>query len=412
MDYCLAVNQISNYAPSSSGGGGGGSCCDPLVVKNIDCVSLESNTVICNNLTIDGNPVTASTISDLQSKTQNQSATALPPTTNFFGKMLVEDFNVVGGSLTTLTLNTDTIQPFTSGSTIGINAPITVSGSITSGDRLSVNNTTSTTGTTLASFLQSKLGDTTPQTTQTASIVLGKSTNAGESAYIRYTRDTTAANNNLGLGVTGSNPLQIYSGYINIPTELRIVNNILRPRINTTVGTLSGSQVTLVSNLPTTTAGLRRVIIMLRGWRRSTTAPPYIVFNDTLATTAIYAGVTWGNNASASNVWSTGTTAIKLWNASTTPAATSGFNRNFDMTITLDYMGTIGGLETWVVTGQGNDVEVNITTPTQTQSTYYVNFSGTVSMQNAGVALSSLIMRAVSADTGTFQAGSYSVMYY
>jgi hypothetical protein len=410
MDYCLAVNQIGNYAPAS--GGGGGSCCDPLVVKNIDCVSLESDTVTCNNLTIDGNPITASSISDLQAKTQNQTATALPPTTSFGGKLQVEDLNVVGGSLTTLTLNTDTIQPFTSGSTIAINAPISVTGSITSGDRLSVNNTTSTTGTTLASFFQTKLGDTTPQTTQATSIVLGKSTNAGESAYIRYTRDTNSTNNNLGFGVTGYNPVQIFSSYMNIPTELRIVNNILRPRITTSIGTLSGSQVTLVSSLPTPAAGLRRVIIMLKGLQRSTTAPPYILFNDTLATTATYAGVTWGNNTTTTQAWSSGTSGIKLWNATTTPAAQSGYTIAFDMTINLDYMGTIGGLETWTVSGQGNDHQTNISTPTLTTSIYWVNFSGTVNLKTAGVSLSSLLIRAVSADTGTFQAGSYSVMYY
>jgi len=409
MDYCLAGNQIGNYASS-----GAGSCCDPLVVKNIDCVSLESDTITANSLTINGDELDVQTIYDLEDKTMNQTSSTLPPATTFTGLLETNELKVVGGALSTLTLNTNTIQPFTSGSTISINAPISVSGSITAGDTLSVNNTTTTSGMVLASFLQSNLGNTTPQSTQSASIILGKSTSTAESAYIRYTRDTTSANNNLALGVTGSNPLQIYSSYINIPSELRIANNILRPRINTPVGNFTASsQITLVSSLPTTTAGLKRVIVTMKGVRRTTTASPFINFNDTAATTATYTGLTRGNNASNAVLWSTGTNAIKLWNNDTTPAATAGYTRSFDFTVIFDYMGPIGGLDTWIISGQGNDVETNIATPTNVVSTYWVEYSGTVQMKTAGTFLSSLLIRAVSTDTGTFEAtGNYGVMYY
>lgn len=395
--YCDPGMQVSTYAVSAS---------DPLIVKNIDCVSLETTNAVVSNLTVGGNPFDSSDFVSIKTTLQNQSATLNPQVTTFTGKVTCDNIDVSSGTLSVPSTSVNTIVPFTAGSTVNINSNVQVNGNVSLTDSLSVINTTGTIGGIIAAFYQSNLAS-----NQSVSMAFGKSSNTNEGAFFRYNNDSAGANLEFGLYGASSSP-KIYSTYTNIPLQLRIANTIILPKVNTSTVTLSSNPTaspTIATGFTSVANGLKKITISIVKLRKSTLAAPVISFNSLQATSSIYyRGGTTGNNAAATNGWPI--TGLRIWNNSTLPAdetTPSTKTRYFNAVITLIYAGILNSVETWTVDGRVCDVYEDA--GFLTSSDYQAFMTGQVQFVSTTATLSSLVLHRV--DTGNWTSGTVTVQY-
>lgn len=398
MDYCASGNQISNY--STSGG-----CCDPLVVKNIDCVTLEANNIDTNSLTVNGDLI-SDDITALENKTQFQSASSVTNTTTFTGTLSADSVKVNTGQVSTPALVTNTIQPMTT--SVNFNSDLVVNGTMTTGSPFTVSDTATTGSSTTANFIQPNL--TTGVATQ---ILVGKDdSNNFNSAEIGFRRPTaTAADNYAYFGLRGANDagIRVYSTYVHFPTELRIGTTpstgvIVAPRLNGVIQNASqmvGSNTSVNWTIPSANVkNTRRIVVMVNGMKKkANTGSPLLYSNGT----PTYTGTTWGNQGASTQVWDA--TGIRIWNGPYPLTTTYTFNG----AIEYSYLGVVNSRETWAISG--NISCPQNTTPTSTD--YYAIISGVVQM-GLGETLTNLYMMLPAGDTSIVSdmAGTMNVLYY
>lgn len=401
MDYCNTSNQIGTYAPSGSGGSGGGGCCDPLVVKNIDCVTAEADTITANSsLTVNGVNI-LNLSSDLNSKTQFQAATTTPSNkTIFTGSVEADNVSVATGTLTSASVNVNTLTPI--GSSVNFNTPISVTGAITGGSSLTVTDA-STGSSTVGSFLQAGL------TTGQTQIVLGQAASTNSSAVIGYNRNASDATQNyafMSLWNNANGGPRIYSDRTNFPLQVTVgttptTGAILRPRLNGTMANMSSITTTGgVSFTWTADTNVRKIVIMFNNAKKATNAGLTFLRTNIHANTT-YSGITWGTQGAANQTWTT--TGIPIWN--TTWPTTTTYTMMGSIEIT--YMGLISGLETWNVSGSMTCPE-NLTTGSPTN--YFAYPIGQIQSTISTSVVTGFTL--VNADSNAYTQGQVNILYY
>lgn len=102
-----------------------------LNIKNLDVVDLEATSVSCTNLTVDGESLTPTDVTTLQTKTQNQSAVA--GTTTFTGDLDVGDVITATGGFTGTLLTTSQPNITSVGTLTGLSSSgnISATGTVT-----------------------------------------------------------------------------------------------------------------------------------------------------------------------------------------------------------------------------------------------------------------------------------------
>lgn len=249
-DYCSASKFIANYAASGTGSA-------TAYFKNVDAVTVESDLVACNQLTIDGVSVDG-TFSTLNDKTQNQ--TAVPNTTTFTGTVAATGIN-------TANVNTNTILPFSgsnvyigSGGTgisynnsnnrVGIGTasagyPLDVVGEIQTRSRIRIVDATSTSSITLLRMLGSTVSTST--TTNEIRMTIGTSEGTRTAGVISWYPRSDVNNNKMSLYIYGTTSPQID---LNASATVPYVG--MSTRLCTTPITVAASSGTsvLIDNIP------------------------------------------------------------------------------------------------------------------------------------------------------------------
>lgn len=397
MDYCQSANQISTYSTNAC-------CCDPLVVKNIDCVTLEANNIDTNSLTVGGDLI-SDDITALENKTQFQTANAVTNTTSFAGTLSADTIQLSTGQISTPAVVTNTIQPIST--TVSFNSDLSVNGTVTTGSPFTVSDTASTGPTTTANFIQSNLG-----AGSSTQIVVGRDdTNNFNSVEIGYSRPPSGTDNFAYMRLKGDNNtgIRVYSSYVQCPGELRIGTTpssgiIVNPRTNGVIQNASqmvGNNTSVNWTIPSAlNKQIRRVIVMVNGLKKKVnTGSPILYSNGT----PIYTGASWGSQSAATTVWDS--VGIRIWNTNYPLSTTYTINGAIELT----YMGNPNGKETWVIAGQMSCPEN--TTPTSTD--YYAWITGRIEMAT-GEQLTNLYVRLPTGDTSVVgdMAGTMSVLYY
>lgn len=381
MDYCVTSNQIGNYVPSSGGGGSGG-----VTTRNIDCVTLDADTVTCNSLTIDGVVVDTS-LQDIVAATQHQTAT--PSITTFSSNVDVDQ-------VYSTTLLTDNIQAPTG--TLTINSAVTTTSSVTSATSINVNNTTATTGAVpLASFTAAN------QTSGTTALYLGKNTSAQHNALALTYNFSASPSNYAQLSLTYSTAgPKIYSNSVDIPSSLTVKSNLVNPRVIGTLTSVTGAgpfNFTWFGNY----TGVRKVIMNLvdimveTGVNNNCPVISVGSGNQYLTGTAdTYRGASYGNNGASTIQWDK-PGGIPIWNVWTLANTTTKISGSVEFTYAGTYSGT---KEMWSVKGNLSSV---------LSGTYVCNLAGTVYMSDLYPTLSSIQLRKYMSN---FLSGSVNVLYY
>lgn len=396
MDYCASANQISTYATS-------GCCCDPMVVKNIDCVTLEANNIDTTSLTVDGDLI-SDDITALEQKTQFQSANALTSTTSFSGIVSADTITVASGQVGVPAIVTNTIQP--SGTTVNFNSDLVVTGTMTTGSQFTVSDTATTGASTTANFIQSALG-----AGSSTQIVVGRDdTNSYNSAEIGFQRPFSGTDNYGYFRLKGdtNTGIRAYSSYVHCPGELRIGSTpstgvIVTPKLNGTVQNatqLAPVGTTISWTIPASWKNIRKIILMINGVKKKTNTAPILLY---INGTSTYTGTTWGTQGASTQVWSS--TGIATWNGPFPLSTTYTMNG----VIEFSFMGTIGAKDTWSVSGQVSCPQN--TTPSSTD--YWSVITGIV-QSAAGQFLTNLYLVLPTGDTtvvGDLD-GQYNVLYY
>lgn len=378
MNYCLPSNQIGNYVPS---GGGSGN----YSTRNIDCVTLDADTVTCKYLTIDGVDVNTN-LQNIVTATQHQSAS--PSLTTFTGNMDVDQ-------VYTTTLLTNNIQAPTG--TLTINSPVVSTSSITSSTSINVNNTTATTGTVpVGSFMASS------QTSGTTVIYLGKDiTTANNALALTYNYSTSPSNYaQLSLTFSTAGP-KIYSTYVDIPSSLTVKGNPINPRVPGTLTTTTGAGpfsftwLNVYSNIRKVIMNLTDVSVV-DGVTNNCPVISVGSGNQYLTSTAnTYIGATWGNNAASTIQWDK-PGGIPIWNVWTLDYTKIKISGSIEFT----YGGTSGTQQIWSVKGM---------LVSTYSGNYYCNLSGTVYMSSLYPVLTSIQLRKYQSN---FASGNVNILYY
>lgn len=396
MDYCNKDYQIGTYAPTTSSSGGTTTTGD---FKNIDCVSIESDSITCTALTIDGEPWNNDVISTISQKVRNQSATS-DPSTSFNGILKCDDINVASGEVSSYDITCDTLRPIGTNTEVSVYEPLSVSGSITSTDSMTVTNSSSLGDQVIAGFYQPLLNS-----SNDVKMQLGKSAlSTDQCGELQFSHTSIPSTNNFAsihlLNRNTTSAVRVYPSYVNVLGELRGSTFTILPRTYSSVTTFSGtSDPTLITSISTSA---RRIVITITnckitspGLNPISIAP---VTSGTTASTCTVTGSVWGNNA-ASTYSLTGN-RIHMWNATTYPADESGKPRTYTYTLIITHLGTVGGFETYSIDGQGHDY----------QSQYYINMGGTIKADEAGKKISRIDV--YRNNTQTFASGNASVVYY
>jgi len=378
MDYCLPANQIGNYV--SSGGGSG-----TVSTRNIDCVTLDADTVTCTELTIDGVAVDTN-LSDIISATQHQTATASQ--TNFTGNVDVDQ-------IYSSTLLTDNIQAPSGNLTV--NSPLVTTSSVTSNTSLNVNSAATTGTVAVGSFLAPN------QTAGTTAIYLGKNTtNQYDALAITYNISASPSNYaQMSLTYSTAGP-KIYSTSVDIPSTLTVKNNTLNPRVVGTLQTTSGAGPFSFTWFNVYTNVRKIVINLVDVWMSTGVANncPLISVgsgNQYITNTAnTYVGGCWGNNASSTIPW-LAPGGIPIWNVWTVDQTKIKISGSIELTYGGTYTGT---QQMWSVKGM---------VVSTYNGTYYCNIAGTVYMSSSYPTLTSVQLRKYASD---FTSGSINVLYY
>jgi hypothetical protein len=381
MSYCVPANQIGSYAPSGSGN---------IATRNIDCVTIDADTADITNLTIDGLSVSSNLTTALDA-TQNQTATASPQTTTFTG-------SVTADQIYTNTLLADTITA--PSGTLTINNNVTSSGSVTSSSSINVNNTTATSTTQLAQFLEPN------QTSGATGIVIGRNTSSLNSFALQHYYTSSGSTSNYGqLALANQSGPQIYNTYTNIPNILQIGGVITIPRQIGTLATLTGSGAVTFPFSFSTTPNVQRIVFnivdMIGNGAANSVGLVQYGYNGTYVTTtaSTYVGMTYGNNGGATLVW--GNTGIPLWNN------TTSLNTNYKISGSIEFTlaGVVGTTQRWVVKGMLGTPDI-----VSTAGYYYCYFQGVINCNATQLSINNmrLSMQAASVLTG----GYCNVMYY
>lgn len=398
MDYCSATNQISNYSGSE------GCLCDPLVVKNLDCVTLEANTINANNLTVDGNLI-SDDITSLESKTQFQNANAATTTTTFTGTLSADTIKANTGQVSVPAVVTNTLQPL-GGTTINFNSNLNVTGTVASGN-FTVSDPAISGPSTTANFLMPNLA-----TGASTQVVVGKDdTTTANSVEVGYYRDSVAANSYgyIQLKNLSNSAIRVLSNYVSIPGELRVYgttpSTIINPRTNGAIYNATslhpvGTGV-LSWTIPTVTnKNIKRIVIMLNQFEKKTNTNPLLLTTNGAST---YTGTTWGNQGNVSKIWTS--SGVELWNGPFPLTNTYSISGAIELT----YFGYSNSKHTFSVNGQLSCPHK--TDPTATH--YYSIISGIISLPTA-TDLTTLNLKLPSTDTTTSTdlAGTMSILYY
>jgi hypothetical protein len=381
MDYCLPENQIGTF---EDGGGGSGS----VSTRNIDCVTLDADTVICTNLTIDGVEVDTE-LQHIVNATQNQSATSFPQETVFTG-------DVVADELQASVIMTDDIQA--PSGTLTILSPVTTSSTLTTTGTFIVNNTTATGTTTLTQLFAPN------QTSGNTTMQIGRNATSNNSLSIQHFYTSSGSTSNYGkIALTNQNGPEIYSTYVNIPNELRIQNNITNPRQVGTLTTMSGAG-PFNFNFQTT-LNIQKIVVSICDMNIGTAAngTPYLRWgtNGVYPTASGgYTGFNWGNNGNSTISW--GNLGIPLWNSLNLMSSPTSYF--ISGTIEFTYAGLDGGFQRWTVKGY-------IGTPNAPSGAgpYYVFLSGNILTRPSYVTLNGI---QIAKNAVNFTSGYCNVLYY
>lgn len=393
MDYCNKANQIQTYSPADNMTGN---------FKNIDCVSLESDAITCDTLTINGEPWDNSEIDLINQKLVNQTVSSNPASTTFSGTLFADDIEVTSGEISSSNVYCDTLRgmgtatPFFS-PPVNVNAPLLINGSVTSSDSLTVTNSSTTADPVIAEFFQPNMFS-----GSSVKIQLGKSISTDQCGELSFNNTSSSNTNYLSLNLLGrqtSSAVRVYSTYVDVIGELRSNNFTIVPRSLSNVTTLSGAvSPTLISNIPTTAT---RIVIMITDMSKTTLGPIAITpYTSGSPNSCTVNGSVWGNNAASTFSWNN-LSFLHLWNnASYPPENPPGAVRSFSYTIIITYMGLIGGFHTYTVDGQGSE----------SLFPYYISMGGKIASNTAGSKITTIQLNR--ADTGSFISGYASVLYY
>lgn len=359
FDTCVAANQIGTYAPSEGGSGGTTS-----TLTAINAVTIETDTLDFQNLLIGGVSFDEADILLLEGLTLYQSASS--KLTQFQYDF---DTDIMKSTVTSIpTINSNGLALLT------INDAVSVTGPITCLNTLGVLYPL----TTITDFSLS------PKSSGSAArLNLGLSASyATQLTY--YTVDNTCALNLAGI----STPvLEVSTSRFTTPktviygttTELNPIRNLTLTALNAVTTTYKNCS--WIGQFSVSVGN--KITFHVSNWCKTAGAViPYIQVsgdntNWVTSTTGVYKGYTSSNfDNSVTNkklVWkdvASGQEAgIPFLNSVTVPTGTSAF----DTTIEFTYIGTIGGYQTWIVSGN----TVSLTT------NHYYTISGKIVMANA-----------------------------
>lgn len=385
-DYCDVSNFIGSYTGSSS---------SSLTTKNIDCVSLESNTVVCDALTIQGSSV-SSDLTNLLDATQNQTATLSPAVTNFSGSLQASSLQANTLSVDSLVgLSSTTI---TSSSALVVNGVLTCTG-------LEVSNSTDVYGSTPLKFLVSSLAN-----NSKASIVIGKNITPTDNAGTIYYNHLSTGNTANAIGMklyNSSGYLEVQSSGTYISNKLFIDNTLTLPRRigtwKTFTPTTTSYEWTDIGSSP----GPKKIVISLMNMKMSNNAngaTPFIQVGGTTAWynnhASAYLGANEGNNQGSRIAWAA--SGIYLWNnVSIRNDSSTGTIYGVSGSIELTYAGTYTGTqEAWVVKGF-------VCAPA---GIYACTISGVIYLTSSTNPILNSVR--IIQNTSTFASGDANVMFY
>jgi hypothetical protein len=378
MDYCLASNQIGNYV--SSGG-----TPSNYQTRNIDCVTLDADTVTCNKLTVDGVEVDTE-LQDIVAATQHQTASA---------------------SMTTFTDSVDADQIYCSAlltnniqgpsGLITLNSPVTCTSTLTSSTSITVNNTTATTGATpLGNFLASA------QTSGTSAIYIGKDTTTANNALVLSYNYSSP--NYAQISLTGSTAgPKIYSTSVDIPSSLTVKSQIVNPRVIGTLTTTTGAGpfsfawYTNYTNIYKVVVNFTDVIMASNATNNTPLLSVGYNGNYLVNSAGMYDGACWGNNAASTIPWLT-PGGIYLWNVVTHDNTRVKITGSIELTYAGNHTGS---QQMWTVKG--------MLVSSVGAYTYYVNTAGSIFMPATHPTLNCVQMRRYAVD---FTSGYMNVLYY
>lgn len=358
-DYCDPSNFIGTYDPANSSGGSG-----DIVTKNIDCVTLEADTVTCNALTINGESIEVD-LTNVIARTVNQTATANPQTTVFTGTLAADEVSAPQ-------VNTDTIVAGSGTLTVG--SPMVCSSTLTSNSSINVSNSSGT------STLQALTLYEPNQTSGGVQLLFGKNTSSNNCGVLVFNYAATGStSNNISLALANQLGLQVHPSYVNVASTLNVAGVPCIPRQIGTMATLAAGT-TSYSFSFTTIGPIRRLVFSMVDMvvTEGANNPPLLqVMSGTASyfnNPGAYVGVNAGNNASTTRVY--GDTGIPLWNNVTlpTPSGSYKISGSIEFTYAGDYTGT---QQCWSVKGIWGTSVISPSGP------YWVYSSGVVYMNNA-----------------------------
>lgn len=357
-DYCDPSNFIGTYAPSSSSGGDG-----TITTKNIDCVTLEADTVTCSALTINGESIEVD-LTNVIARTVNQSATDNPQVTVFAGTLASDEVSAPQ-------VNTDTIVA--GSGTITVGSPMVCSSTLTSNSSITVSNSSGT------STLQALTLYEPNQASGGVQLLFGKNTSSNNCGVLGFNYTATGStSNNLSLTLANQPGLQIYPSYVNVASSLNVAGVPCVPRQIGTMATLAPSPTSYSFNF-TTIGPIRRMVFSIADMivTDGTNNPPLLQLMSGTYTYAsnvgAYVGLNAGNNASATRAYAD--TGIPLWNNLTLPPSSGSYkiSGSIEFTYAGDYSGT---QQCWTVKGIWGTSVISPAGP------YWVYSSGVVYLNN------------------------------
>lgn len=379
MDYCLASNQIGNYVDAGN-----------ISTRNIDCVTLDADSVTCTNLTIDGVEIDTN-LTNIMSATQHQTATTTPQTTTFTGEVNADQ--ILAASLLT-----DNIQA--PSGTLTVNSPLTTTSSFTANNTISVNNTTTTSTTQLAQLYAPN------QTSGATQVLVGKNSSSLNSVVLQHVYTGSGSTSNYGqVALANNSGPQIYSTYTNIPNQLQINGVVALPRQIGTIATMTGPGPFSFTAATGADPYIQKFVISIvdMNINGTTNAVPYLRwgYNGSFQNNAAgYTGYNWGNNGGAAINWNTGVNGIPLWNSNNLmPNPTAYF---ISGTIECTYAGLVGGYQKWTVRGY-------LGTPTINPGPYWVYISGYMTTYTGFPRINGM---QIIKNTTDFTSGYCNILYY
>lgn len=359
MNYCDPDSFIGNFAPATSGSG-------TIDTKNVDCVSLESNTVTCSHLTIDGQDIIPN-LTQAVNATRYQTTASVPISTQFAGNVYVNESlytpNCLVGNIASYTANTD----ITIGSSVFI-------GEVTFESNVYIRTVGTTSTAASLMVLQPNALTNTSQ-----SIQIGRSVTTNNYGSLKF--NYLAANsttNYAELSVGTNSGLQVYSTYINLPStmDMRLNGYTIWPKRNVFATNASSITSSATTNLSFSTAYTHTTVNCARhvvfsfvdveitdAVKTPCLRLCYNADSDYSASAANFNGVTGGTNGTTNSLlWGTNAsnysgTGIPLWQRNW-PGAGYKLSGKIDMVLmSMSASGTTITGQVWSITGTVNAIK-------------------------------------------------------